>query len=206
MIRVAIAEPNTITRWALREALARVPELEVVGEAGTVGDALALIERARPDLLLLDPLLPDHGGQDALAQVREVEAAPLILVLSSSTEPAFAARVIAGGAHGFVAMSADPAQLVEAIRAVSRGERVIPPRAEALVAAGERPPASMLTRRELQVMEMIARGITNREIAEALDVSVKTIDSHRNHTLKKLGLRNNADLTRFAVKHGYVAL
>jgi DNA-binding NarL/FixJ family response regulator len=206
MIRVAIAEEHAIMRWALREALAQIPDLQIVGDAGNVEDALAMIRRVKPEVLLLDLTLPDHSGYDVLAEIRELEASPLVVVLASRIEPTYAARAITAGAHGYVGKSSPPEQLLEAIRAVSRGERVVPPGVEALLAAGDGHPASALTKRELQVMELIARGMTNREIAEYLAVSVRTIDTHRGHVLKKLGLRNNSELTRFAVKHGYVAL
>ena len=207
MIRIAIAEEHTIVRWALREALGKIEDLEVVGEAGTVEDALAMIQRATPDLLVLDTALPDRSrsGFDVLAEIRELEAGPLVLVLASYAEPSYAARAIAGGAHGYVSKSAEPEKLIEAIRAVVRGEQVIPPGVEKLL-TGNGHPASSLTARERQVMEMLGRGMTNREIAEHLEISIKTVDTHRGHVLKKLGLRNNSDLTRFAVKHGYVAL
>ena len=100
----------------------------------------------------------------------------------------------------------EPKELLESIRAVSRGEQIVPPGVEQLLASGDGHPASALTARELQVMEMLSRGMTNREIAEHLDISIKTVDTHRGHVLKKLGLRNNSELTRFAVKHGYVTL
>src|SRR6185369_9793189 len=100
----------------------------------------------------------------------------------------------------------EPDELLAAIRAVSRGERVTPPGVEELLAAGDTDPASALTARELEVMQMLSRGLTNREIAEKLNISIKTVDTHRGHVLKKLGLRNNSELTRFAVKHGYVSI
>ena len=206
MIRVAIAEEHTIMRWALREALAKVHDLEVVGEAGTVEDTLAMIRDARPDVLLLDAVLSDRTGFDALALIREIETGPLVIMLAAQTDPSYAARAIAGGAHGYVGKSAEPEKLLDAIRAVVRGEQVIPPGVERLLAVGDGHPASALSARELQVMEMLARGMTNREIAEHLEISIKTVDTHRGHVLKKLGLRNNSDLTRFAVKHGYVTM
>ena len=205
MIRIVIAEEHRIFRWALREAFSKVADMLVVGEAGTVDDTIALLRVARPDVLLLDLSLPDHTGYDVLGQIRELETGPLVVVLAHA-EPAYAARALAAGAHGYVDKSAEPEQLLEAIRAVTRGERAIPPAVEAVLATGEGHPASVLTKRELEVMEMLARGMTSREIATHLDVSVKTIDTHRGHTLKKLGLRNNSELTRFAVKHGYVSL
>lgn len=206
MIRLAIAEERAIVRWALREAFDKVSDMEVVGDAGTADDTIAMIERVKPDVLLLDMMLRDHMGYELLARIRELDAAPLVVMLSPFDEPSFGVRAIAGGAHGYVGKSADPAHVFEAIRAVSRGERAIPPGVDALLAAGDGHPASALTRREMQVMEMIARGLTNREIARDFDVSIKTIDTHRAHVLKKLGLRNNAELARFAVKHGYVSV
>ena len=206
MIRIALAEEHAIVRWALKEALARTGDLEIVGEAGTVEDTLAMVRDTKPELLLVDTSIPDHSGFDVLAQIRELEAGPFVIVLGSHTDASYAARAIAAGAHGYVSKSATPDELLEAIHAVSRGEQVIPQGVEKLLASGDGHPASALTARELQVMEMLARGMTNREIAEHLDISIKTVDTHRGHVLKKLSLRNNSELTRFAVKNGYVTL
>ena len=206
MIRVAIAEEQRIARWALAEALGKNADLQIVGQAGTVEDTLDMVRRVKPEVLVVDTTLPDHSGFDVLTQVRDITAGPLIIVLAPFTEPDYAARAIAAGAHGYVAKSAAPEELIEAIRAVTRGEQVIPPGVDALLASDAGHIVSALTRRESQVMEMLARGMTNREIAHDLDISVKTIDTHRGHVLKKLALRNNAELARFAVKHGYVTL
>lgn len=206
MIRLGISEDHAIVRWALKEALGKDPGIEVVGDAGTAAEALEMIQRARPDVLLLDLGLPDRSGFDVLNEMRESDTAPLVIVLTSHTEPSYAARAIAAGAHGYVNKSVTPEDLLSAIRAVSRGEQVIPPGVEQILASGDGHPASALTAREQQVMEMLARGMTNREIAEHLQISIKTVDTHRGHVLKKLGLRNNSELTRFAVKHGYVTL
>jgi two-component system, NarL family, invasion response regulator UvrY len=206
MIRLAIAEDHTIVRWALREALGKAEDIEVVGEAGTAAETLEMIKRERPDVLLLDITLPDRSGFDVLGEMRSIDTAPLVVVLTWHTEPSYAARAISAGAHGYVNKSVEPDQLLAAIRSVSRGEQVIPPGVDQLIATGDGHPASALTAREQQVMEMLARGLTNREIAEHLEISIKTVDTHRGHVLKKLGLRNNSELTRFAVKHGYVSL
>jgi two-component system, NarL family, invasion response regulator UvrY len=206
MIRIAIAEAQALVRWALREALAKRPDLEIVGEAGTVEETLAMLAHAKPDLLLLDPAVPDHSGFDVLAAIREMEAGPLVIVLAPFVEPTFAARAIDAGAHGYLGKSAEPEKLIDAIHAVSRGEQVIPAGVEKLLSRREAQAAGNLTNREHQVMEMLARGMTNREISVHLNISIKTVDTHRGHLLKKLGLRNNADLTRFAVKHGYVTV
>ncbi|MBA3465108.1 MAG: response regulator transcription factor [Deltaproteobacteria bacterium] len=206
MIRLAIAEDHTIVRWALREALGKADDIEVVGESGTAAETLEMIKKERPDVLLLDISLPDRSGFDVLTEMRPLDTAPLVVVLTWHTEPSYAARAIAAGAHGYVSKSVSPEELLAAIRAVSRGEQVIPPGVDQLLANGDGHPASALTARESQVMEMLSRGMTNREIAEHLEISIKTVDTHRGHVLKKLGLRNNSELTRFAVKHGYVSL
>jgi len=206
MIRLALAEDHTIVRWALKEALGKAEDIEVVSEAGTAADTLEMVKRDRPEVLLLDLTLPDKSGFDVLSELRLLDTAPLVIVLTWHTEPSYAARAIAAGAHGYLTKSVEPDALLSAIRAVSRGEQVIPPGIEQLLAAGDGHPASALTAREQQVMEMLGRGMTNREIAEHLEISIKTVDTHRGHVLKKLGLRNNSELTRFAVKHGYVSL
>jgi DNA-binding NarL/FixJ family response regulator len=205
MIRLGLAEDHTIVRWALREALNKADDIEVVGEAGTADETLKMIQDVRPDVLLLDITLPDRSGFDVLADLRQIETAPLVVMLTWHAEPSYTARALAAGAHGYVSKSVSPQDLLDAIRAVSRGEQVIPPGVEALLEKSEHP-AGALTAREQQVMEMLARGLTNREIAEHLLISIKTVDTHRGHVLKKLGLRNNSELTRFAVKHGYTAL
>ena len=204
MIRLAIAEDHTIVRWALREALGKAADIEVVGEAGTAAETLTMIERVKPDVLLLDITFPDRSGFDVLDDMRKMETAPLVVVLTWHTEPSYATRAIAAGAHGFMNKSVEPAELISAIEAVSRGETIVPAGIDTNNADGS--PASALTAREQQVMEMLARGMTNREIAENLTISIKTVDTHRGHILKKLGLRNNSELTRFAVKHGYVTV
>lgn len=205
MIRVVLAEEHRIPRWALGVALTRSGEVEIVGDAGSVDATVRELRTARPDLLIVDTTMPDHGGFAVLEQVRALEGGPIVLALTPRDDPSYAARAIAAGAHGYVSQDAEPGQLLEAIRAVMRGEQVVPPAAEKVMAEGDGHPASALTARELQVMEMLARGMTNREIAEHFQISIKTVDTHRAHVLKKLGVRNNSELTRFAVKHGYVS-
>lgn len=204
MIRLALAEDHKIVRWAIREALSTAEDLEIVGEAGTAAETLAMLRDVKPDVLVLDLTLPDRSGIDVLNEMRQLETAPLVVVLTWHTEPSYAARAIAAGAHGYVSKSAQPEELLRAIRAVARGERVVPAAVEEMLASGAVNPAGSLTARELQVMEMLARGMTNREIAGQLGISGKTVDTHRGHVLKKLGVRNNSELTSFAVKHGYI--
>jgi len=204
MIRVAIAEEDRIPRWALGQALARTGDIDIVAEAGSVNDAVAMVRDVEPDVLVLDTTMPDHSGFDVLNQIRDLDKGPLVVVLAPLDDPSYAARTIAAGAHAYVSKSEAPERLVSAIHAVVGGERFVPRTVQEILASGGKAPASALTRREFQVMELLARGMTNREIAEQLQIGVKTVDTHRGHLLKKLALRNNSELTRFAVKHGYI--
>ena len=108
MIRLGIAEDHTIVRWALREALSKADDIEVVGEAGSAAETLDMVKRERPDVLLLDISLPDRSGFDVLTEMRPMETAPLVVVLTWHTEPSYAARAIAAGAHGYVSKSVAP--------------------------------------------------------------------------------------------------
>lgn len=121
MIRLALTEDHTIVRWALREALSSADDIEIVGEAGTAAETLDMIQRVRPDVLLLDLSLPDRLGLDVLNDLRQLDTAPLVLVLTWHTEPSYAVRAIHGGAHGYLHKGVEPNQLLDAIRAVTRG-------------------------------------------------------------------------------------
>src|SRR6476661_8612350 len=111
MIRLALAEDHTIVRWALREALSKADDIEVVGESGTAAETLSMIQNVKPDVLLLDITLPDRSGFDVLAEMRQIDTAPLVVVLTWHTEPSYAARAIAAGAHGYVNKAVEPSEL-----------------------------------------------------------------------------------------------
>src|SRR5262245_17436354 len=156
MIRLALAEDHTIVRWALREALSKADDIEVVGEAGTAAETLSMIQNVKPDVLLLDITLPDRSGFDVLAEMRQIDTAPLVVVLTWHTEPSYAARAIAAGAHGYVNKAVEPAELLNSIRAVSRGEQVIPPGVEGLLRTGDGGAASAVWGSEQHGIERLA--------------------------------------------------
>lgn len=203
MIRVVIAEDHTLIREALAKMLVASRRIDVVGQASTGTEAVAQVSRLQPDVLLLDVSMPEKDGIAALADLAALETGTKTIILTMHEDEAHGVRAIRGGAAGYVKKSANLDELLAAIERVHRGERVIPEEVEAALGKKRSDhPAQVLSSREFQVMEYLAAGKTNREIAEMLAISVKTVDTHRGHVLKKLRLRNNSDITRFAIQHG----
>lgn len=210
-IRVAIADDHAILREGIRALLAADPGIDVVGEASDGAEAVALAERARPDVLLMDIAMPGLGGLEAAAMIRRANPDVRILVLSQYDNPEYVRRFLRLGASGYVLKRAAGTELVAAIRAVARGGLVIDPsvaRSAITDAPGDQSasedPYESLTDREKQVLKLVAEGAANKDVAAALGVSVKTAMSHREHVMQKLGLHNRTDLIRFALRHGIV--
>lgn len=210
-IRVAIADDHAILREGIRALLASDDDIDVVGEASDGAEAVALAERARPDVLLMDIAMPGLGGLEAAATIRKTNPDVRILVLSQYDNPEYVRRFLRLGAAGYVLKRAAGTELLSAIRAVARGGLVIDPSvARSAIAEGpgdqsaSEDPYETLTDREKQVLKLVAEGTTNKDVATALGVSVKTAMSHREHVMQKLGLHNRTDLIRFALRHGVV--
>ena len=205
MIRVLIADDHDIVREGVKQIVSETGDIVVGGEARTGAEAL---ERARDggcDVVILDLNLPDRPGLDVLAQLRAVAADVPVLILSMHGEASYAARALKAGASGYVSKSSAREHLVAAIRKLANGERFLTPElAESLAFGmmGTRPAGHQgLSDREFQVLCLIAAGRAPREIALELNVSVKTIATHRARLLQKMGLRNNAELVRYAIDH-----
>jgi DNA-binding NarL/FixJ family response regulator len=203
MIRVVIAEDHTLIRQALVRMLQESKKIDVVGEAATGATAVSLTKRHKPDVLVLDVTMPEKDGLQALAELMQLHVATKVLVLTMHEDEAHGVRAIRAGAAGFLRKSASMDELLGAIEKVHRGEQIIPTEIQAaLNRKRSEHPAQILSQREFQVMSYLAAGKTNREIADTLSISVKTVDTHRGHVLKKLRLRNNSDITRFAISNG----
>ena len=205
MIRVVIAEDHTLFREALVKMLSESRKIDVVGEAATGATAVSMTKRHKPDVLLLDVTMPEKDGLQALAELVQLHVATKVLVLTMHEDESHGVRAIRAGAAGFIRKSASLDELLAAIDKVNRGEQVVP--GEILAALNRKRsehPAQILSQREFQVMSYLAAGKTNREIADTLSISVKTVDTHRGHVLKKLRLRNNSDITRFAISNGLI--
>jgi len=198
MISVLIVDDHPVVRQGLRALLEVQDDMTVAGEAGDGPAAISLAESLRPDIVLLDLKLP---GMDGVAVLRPLRAAGLrVLVLTSATEPSTAAAAVRAGAAGVVYKDIDPAALVRAIRAVHDGNVLLAPEAIGSLVRGSR--ADTLTAREREVLDGIADGRSNREIARLLRVSEKTVKAHVSAVLAKLGVQDRTQAALYAVRHG----
>jgi len=209
MIRIVVVDDHAVVREGLKRIISENPGMAVTGEAGDGHEALKLIRGGACDVVLLDITMPNKSGLDVLKELRtEVPRLP-VLVLSMHSEDQYAVRVLRAGAAGYLTKESAPAKLVQAIRKVVRGGKYVSPTlAEKLVSDlgtdTERPPHEILSDREYQVLCLIASGKTVSEIGAELALSVKTISTYRVRILEKLRMKNNAELTRYAIKENLV--
>jgi DNA-binding NarL/FixJ family response regulator len=210
-IRVAVIDDHTIVRAGLRMVLEADPDFEIAGEAETAAAALELVRRERPDVALIDINLPDESGLRVAAALRTTQPSVRVLILSVHDDPEIVRESVRLGAHGYVRKDTTPADLRAAIRAVHNGDAYFSPSvartlAEALrQQTGTAEGLERLTEREKDVLARVARGLSNKEIAAELGISVRTVESHRDSLMRKTGLRNAAALTRYALESGLVA-
>ena len=207
--RIVLVDDHEIVRTGLKQLLALEADLEVTGEAATSADALALLRQVACDLLLLDVSLPDRSGVDTLKLVRNAYPDLPVLVVSTYPEEQYAINLLRAGANGYIRKDAAGSDIVHAIRIVlQRGRYMSQAVSEMLVnrldADGDRPLHQDLSEREFQVLCSIASGKTVSAIAEHLFISVKTVSTYRSRILEKLKMRNNAELTHYAVKNGLI--
>ena len=199
-----LADDHVVVRSGLRMLLESEPGLAVVGECGDVQGALEAVEDQRPDVLVLDLHMPGESSLAAIPRLRELHADTHVIVLTAQRDPSFAAEALRLGASGYLPKEAAEGQLLEAIRVVVDGGTYLEPQLGArLAAVATRQPAE-LSPRELEVLRLIARGNTNREIAERLFLSVRTVESHRARLQRKLELTRRSELVEYALERGLV--
>jgi DNA-binding NarL/FixJ family response regulator len=207
VIKVLLADDHSIVRAGLRRIVEESGDMEVIAEAADGRQALTLVEQTAPDVAVVDISMPGLDGLEVISRLQEQNPQLPILVLTMHEEGQYVVRAIQAGAMGYITKQAAPEQLVKAIRKVYAGNRYLTDEAaEALalrIAKGSngQSPLESLSMRELQVLRRLAMGHTNREIARAYHISIKTVDTYRARLLKKLDLRNNADLSRFAIQN-----
>ncbi|MCL5046078.1 MAG: response regulator transcription factor [Actinobacteria bacterium] len=211
-IRVLLADDHTIFRAGVRVLLELSPDLEVVGEAMDGADAVAKARQLLPDVILMDVAMPGMDGLTAARQVMESRPECKVLLLTQYENKEYIMPALRLGVAGYVLKRAAADELVSAIRAVHEGKSFLDPSVAKIVMEAYRSPGrpdsddsiDSLTEREREIMILLAKGRTLREIAELLQISPKTVDFHRSNLMQKLGLHNRADLARYAVKHGLV--
>jgi DNA-binding NarL/FixJ family response regulator len=205
--RVLLVDDHPLVRRGLADLLGREPDLEICGQAADVSEALQEVDRAPPDLIVIDLTLKGGHGIDLIEKIRARDEQIKMLVSSMHDEMLFAERVLRAGAMGYVTKQESPETLLGAIRQVLRGEVYLSSRMTSRllhrVAAGAPPqesPIQSLSNRELEVFEMIGQGLTTLQIARRLELSPKTIETHREKLKQKLNLKNSAELNRRAVQ------
>ena len=212
MIRVLLADDHIIVRGGLRRILEESGDMEVVAEAAEGREALQQIHQIKPDVAVVDISMPGLDGLEVISQVRHYYPKLPILILTMHEEEQYVVRAIAAGANGYITKRSAPEQLVKAIRKVYAGGRYLSDTAaESLaqhMAGGKRTasPLDMLSNREVQVLRHLALGRTVKEIAEAYNLSPNTVHTYRLRLLKKLNLRNNSELSRFAIQNRLVEI
>ena len=211
MIRVVVADDHTLVRAGLCRLLDSEEDIEVVGQTGSGHEAVQLCQETRPDVVVLDYSMPDLDGLEATRQIVALNIGTRILILTMYANEEYATRVIRAGAVGFLIRGASADELLVAIRKVARkGVYVSPSIQEKMVTrigqSQEEVPESILSDREMQVLLRLARGATTREVTTDLGLSLSTVETYRSRILEKLNLRNNSDLTRFAIRRALIDL
>jgi two-component system response regulator NreC len=213
-MRILLVDDHALVREGLVSLIAPQPDMQVVGQAGSLREALALAARLRPDLVLMDFTLPDGTGADATRAILATLPATKIVFLTVHDDDERLFAAIAAGAVGYLLKSVRAADLLSRLRGVMRGEVALSPAIgqRILDEVARRPvtrpvetgPVAELTEREVEIVRLIVQGHTNRQIADALHLSVRTVEYHRANVTGKLGLHSRAELVRYAVEHGLV--
>lgn len=211
-IRILVADDHSLVRAGLRSLLEELPGVEVVAEAVNGREALRLIAELRPDVAMLDISMPELNGLEVAARVAKEWPRTRTLILSMHADEEYVRRALSSGAIGYLLKNSARPELEMAIRATARGESWLAPEVSTKVVAawvrGETTATGtprLLTPRQREIVQLIAEGRSSKEIAQTLDLSVKTVETHRTELMHRLGIRNVAGLVRFAIRSGMVS-
>ena len=211
-IRILIVDDHTLVRAGIRMLLATIGNTEVVAEASDGSEVLPLIERHRPHVVLMDIAMKTLNGLDTTAKIKAAHPGVRVLILSMHANEEYVLQALRAGAAGYLLKEAATAELEIALQAVSRGETYLSPPVSRAVVDGyvhriaERQPDDGLTPRQREILRLIAKGLGTKEIAYQLDLSVKTIETHRAMMMDRLGIRDVAGLTRYAIRAGLISV
>jgi len=206
-IRILIVDDHAVVRTGLRLLLEAEDDLEPVGEAGNARDAVFQARVLKPEVILLDIVMPESSGLDVLPQLKHESPDVKVLILSMQDEPRYVREAFAAGASGYVLKEAADTEVVAAVREVAGGGRYVNPELGARLVAADAEAARLaeadpLSDREREVLRLLALGHTNQEIAKQLYISVRTAETHRAHIMQKLRLQTRADLVSYALDRG----
>ena len=207
IIRTVIVDDHAVVRSGLRLRLESEDDIEVVAEAADARNAVFETRAHRPDVILLDVVMPGRSGIEAIPDLLEESPESKVLVLSMQDDPAYVREAFGAGASGYVLKEAADAEVVAAVREVAKGERYVHPALGARLVAAEaeervRAAEDPLSDREHEILRLLALGHTNQEIAGQLYLSVRTVETHRAHIMQKLRIQTRAELVRYALEQG----
>jgi DNA-binding NarL/FixJ family response regulator len=211
-IRVVLVDDHALVRQGFRRILEDDPELTVVGEASNGADAIALVKKTDPDVVVMDMAMPEMSGLHATMEMIKQRPGTRVLILSMYSDEQYVRNALDAGAKGYILKSAIENDLTRAVKAVAAGEQYLAPELSSLLIRAiqtgsfekSSDPYERLTQREKQVLQLIAHGKSNKEIAVMLDLSVNTVAVHRANLMSALGVHKTAELVLFAVKKGLV--
>jgi len=212
-IRLLLVDDHVVVRSGLRMLLENEADVEIVGEAGTAGEALAAVANLKPDLVLMDIGLPDMSGIDAAREIKRLHPATAIVALTIHESEEYFFKMLEAGASGYVPKRAAPDELLAAIRVAAAGEVYLYPSLAKLLVKDyliQEPqdraqhPLNDLTEREEEVLTHLAEGASNTEIADALNISPKTVARHRENIMRKLNLHSRTELVKYAIRKGII--
>ena len=211
--RVLICDDHTLFVEGIKAMLRNEPSLEIVGEAHDGRQAVELVKELKPDLLLMDVSMPDMNGFDATQRVQELDPKVKVLILTMHDEEELVARCLEAGAAGYIIKDAPASQLLYAIEMVQKGERYLSPVVLKQVVAGYVKNASVpqtsydrLSPREREVLKLLAEGLSIKEIATRLNLSVKTVDVHKTNLIKKIDVHDRTELIKYAIRQKLIAV
>ncbi len=203
-ISVLLVDDHALVRRGFRRMLEDDPEIRVVGEASDGHDGVEMATRLRPTVVVMDFALPSMNGAVATRRILKESPDTAVLVLSMHSEASYVRTCLEAGARGYLLKNAMDLELVEAVKRVAGGERILDPRLGAI--AEDREPAPSLTTRELEVLQLIVHGKSNKEIATVLGLSANTVAVHRANIMQTLGIHNTAEMVVYAIRKGLVSI
>ncbi len=212
-IEIFLVDDHAIVREGLRAVISHEPDLSIVGEASDGEEAITLTRRLKPDVILMDLLMPKKGGIDAIREILEENPQQKILVLTSFAEVDRILPAIRSGALGYIIKNSSPNELMKAIRDVANGAVYMQPEIARQLFHGlsinqepQKQPLDELSAREIEILKLVAAGMTNEEIGVRLSISSRTVGVHVTHILEKLGINNRTQAALFALRNGLVSL